>query len=184
MPCLPASTAYIMAQNFVLRSGLQEMTSNRSTGYGKIASPKEGALQPLHDVSTERDMQNCIIEKCTSSALVKILAEHNKAFIISPEVFEVLNKLLKLDEENATGDVQILCQLFSGESSSYRFATERTCEIPPNVPFSILGSAQVHYAARLLCHMDQGHGLLDRFMLLFPMCLCPTTPETEEARTC
>ena len=35
----------------------------------------------------------------------------------------------------------------------------------------------------LFCHMDQGHGLLDRFMYLFQMCLCPTTTETEEART-
>ena len=40
----------------------------RSTGFGKIASPelKEGALQPMHDVCTERDMQNRITEKCTS----------------------------------------------------------------------------------------------------------------------
>ena len=72
--------------------------------------------------------------------LYVIVAEHNKAFIVSPKVFEVLNKLLKSDEENATGDVQIFCQLFSGESLSYRFVTERTREILPNVPFSILGS--------------------------------------------
>ena len=75
------------------------------------------------------------------------------------------------------------CQLFSGESSSYRFAAERTREIPPNIPFSILGSTQVPYAARLLCRMDQGHGLLDRFMFTFPICLRPTTAETEEARS-
>lgn len=189
VPCLLTSTAYIIAQNFVLRSGLQDMPQNLymvfvgPPGTGKSQALKEGALQPMHDVRTERDMQNCIIEKCTSSALVKTVAEHNKAFIVSPEVFEVLNKLLKSDEDNATGDVQILCQLFSGESSSYRFATERTREIPANIPFSILGSTQVPYAARLLCRMDQGHGLLDRFMFLFPFCLRPTTTETKEART-
>ena len=66
-------------------------------------------------------MQNCIIEKCTPSALMKTVAEHNKAFIVSPKAFEVLNKLLKWDEENVTSDVQIFCQHFSRESSSYRF---------------------------------------------------------------
>ena len=153
VPCLLTSTAYIIAQNFVLRSGLQDMPQNLymvfvgPPGTGKSQALKEGALQPMQDVRTERDMQNCIIEKCTSSALVKTVAEHNKAFIVSPKVFEVLNKLLKSDEDNATGDVQILCQLFSGESSSYRFATERTREIPANIPFSILGSTQVPYAA-------------------------------------
>jgi len=114
---------------------------------------------------------------------VKTVAEHKKAFIVSPKVFEVLNKLLKSDEDNTTGDVQILCQLFSGESSSHRFATERTREIPHNIPFFILGSTQVPYTARLLYCMDQGHGSLDRFMFLFPMCLCSGTTETEEART-
>ena len=29
--------------------------------------------------------------------------------------------------------------------------------------------------------MDQGHGLLDRFLYLFPHCLCPSTTETEAA---
>ena len=100
VPCLLTSTAYIIAQNFVLRSGLQDMPQNLymvfvgSPGTGKSQALKEGALQPMHNVRTERDMQNCIIEKCTSSALVKTVAEHNKAFIVSPEVFEVLNKLL------------------------------------------------------------------------------------------
>ena len=73
-------------------------------GRGKSQALKEGALQPMHDVRTKQDMQNCIIEKCTSSALVKTVAEHNKTFIVSPEVFEVLNKLLTSDEDNTTGD--------------------------------------------------------------------------------
>lgn len=47
----------------------------------------------------------------------------------------------------------------------------------------ILRSSQVTYAARLLRRMEgQGHGLLDCFMFLFPMCLRPTTIEKEEAR--
>ena len=31
--------------------------------------------------------------------------------------------------------------------------------------------------------MDQGHGLLDRFMFLFPVCLRPSTANTDAART-
>ena len=151
-------------------------------GTGKSQVLKEGALKPIHDLQTERDLSNCIIEKCTSSALVKTIADLKKAYVLSPEVYDVLNKLLKSDEENATGDVQILCELFSGESTSYRYATERTREIPSNVPFSILGCTQVPYAARLLCRMDQGHGFLDRFMFVFPFCLRPTTAETNAAR--
>ena len=150
---------------------------------GKSQALKEASLQPLHDLQDERDLANTIIEKCTSAALVKTVADNEKAFVVSPELFEVINKHLKSDEDNATGDVQTLCELFSGESSSYRYATERTREIPPNVPFSILGSTQVPYAARLLCRMDQGHGLLDRFTFIFPVCLRPSTAETETART-
>ena len=29
--------------------------------------------------------------------------------------------------------------------------------------------------------MDQGHGLLDRFLYLFPLCLCPSTTKTKAA---
>ena len=188
VPCLLTSTAYVISQNFLVRNGSQDMPVNLFTvfvgppGTGKSQALKEGALQPMADVRAERDWANTIIEKCTSSALVKSIADNKKAFIVSPEVFEVLNKLLKSDEDNATGDIQVLCELFSGESSSYRFATERTREIPANVPFSIIGSTQVPYAARLICRMDQGHGLLDRFLFLFPVYLRPSTAETEMAR--
>ena len=37
--------------------------------------------------------------------LVKTVAQHNKALIVSEEVFEVFHKLLKSDEENATDDI-------------------------------------------------------------------------------
>ena len=189
VPCLLATTAYLTADKSTIRCGPQEMPCNLfmvfvgPPGTGKSQALKEASLQPLHDLKDERDLANTIIEKCTSAALVKTVADNKKAFVVSPELFEVINKLLKSDEDNATGDVQTLCELFSGESSSYRYATELTREIPPNVPFSILGSTQVPYAARLLCRMDQGHGLLDRFTFIFPVCLRPSTAETETART-
>ena len=80
------------------------------------------------------------ITKKTSSGLVKHLAQHKKGIILSPEVFDILNKLMKSDEDNATGDVQLLCKLFSGERCSYHYSTEETQIIPSNTSFSILGS--------------------------------------------
>ena len=100
---------------------------------------------------------------------------------VSPEVFDLLNKLLKSDDENATGDAQLLCELFSGERVSYRYASEKTREIGCNVPFSIVGATQVPFAARLIARMDQGHGLLDRFLFIFPTCLWPSLQDTEDA---
>jgi len=124
VPCLLTTTAHILAENFLIRCGSQEMPCNLfmvfvgPPGTGKSQVVKEGALQPIRDVQTERDLTNTIIEKCASSALVKTVAEHKKAFVVSPEVFEVLNKLLKSDEDIATGDVQILCSSSSSSSSS------------------------------------------------------------------
>jgi hypothetical protein len=182
------ATSFIIAEKNVIKNRSQEMPANMYVVFvgppttGKSPALKEGALEPMANVQTQRQLENCIIEKCTSSALVKTIAKVGKGFIISPEVYEVINKLLKSDEENATGDTQVLCELFSGERSSYRFATESIREIPSNVPFSILGTTQVPYAARLICRMDQGHGLLDRFIFLFPNCIRPSTSKTEEAQ--
>ena len=50
------------------------------------------------------------------------------------------------------------------------------------MPFSIVGSTQVPFAVRLICRMDQGHGLLDRFLVWFPVCFRPTPQETEDAK--
>ena len=54
------------------------------------------------------------------------LATKDSAFLVSPEIFDVLNKLLKNDEDNASGDAMLLCKLFSGEPSSYNYSTEKT----------------------------------------------------------
>ena len=63
------------------------------------------------------------------SGLLKTVADNNRGFLLSAEIYDVLFKLLKSDEENATGDVQALCQLFSREEASYWYATEKTREI-------------------------------------------------------
>ena len=38
-------------------------------------------------------------------------------------------------------------------------------------------------AIRIISQMDQGHGLLDRFLFLFPVCLHPSTAATEMAHS-
>ncbi|KAJ7392380.1 hypothetical protein OS493_012040 [Desmophyllum pertusum] len=110
-----------------------------------------------------------------------LICSQGKAFLASPELFDILNKLLKNDEDNASGDVQLLCKLWSGESASYHFATEATREIDTNTAFSILGATQVQNGALLIFRMDKGHGLLDRFLISVPLVLKPTPEEEEQA---
>ena len=108
---------------------------------------------------------------------MKTISKQGKAFVVSPEIFDILN-LLKNDEDNVTGDVQLLCKLWSGESASYHFATEAMREIDSNSAFSALGSTQIQNAAILIFRMDKGHGLLDRFLMTVPNVRKPT-PEQE-----
>ena len=126
-------------------------------------------------------MNDFIISKCTSSGFIKRLAINKKGIVLSPEVFDILNKLFKSDEDNATGDVQLLCKLFSGEKCSYHYSTEESRVIPPNTPFCILGSTQLFNAAKLIARMDHGHGLVDRILLATPLAFRPTLTEMEAA---
>lgn len=80
--------------------------------------------------------------------------------ILSPEVFDVLKKLMKSDEENGTVDVQLLCKLFSGESSTYHFSTENTRVIKAETPLYILGSTQLTNVDKLIERMEHWHGLV------------------------
>jgi len=90
---------------------------------------------------------------------------------------------MKSDEDNATGDVQLLCKLFSGERSSYHYSTEDTRHIPANTAFSILGSIQLLNAAKLIAKMDHGHGLIDRILFATPLAFRPTLSKMEAAKT-
>ena len=126
-------------------------------------------------------MSDFIISKCTSSGFIKRLATNKRGIVLSPEVFDILNKLFKSDEDNATGDVQLLCKLFSGEKCSYHYSTEESRVIPPNTPFCILGSTQLFNAAKLIARMDHGHGLVDRIRLATPLAFRPTLTEMETA---
>lgn len=132
---------------------------------GKSSAIQYAAQDPLENL----DFTDAIISKTTSSGLVKLIANKKKGIILSPEVFDIINKLLKSDKDNATGDVQLLCKLFSGERCSYHFSTEETRVIPPNTPFCLLGSTQLVNAAKLIARMDQGHGLVDRILVATPL---------------
>ena len=59
--------------------------------------------------SSDQDLGDVIIQKCTSSGLVKTISQQGKGFLLSAEIYDVLHKLLKSDEESATGDVQVMC---------------------------------------------------------------------------
>ena len=132
---------------------------------GKSSAIQYAAQDPLENL----DFTDAIISKTTSSGLVKLIANKKKGIILSVEVFDIINKLLKPDEDNATGDVQLLCKLFSGECCSNYFSAEETRVIPPNTPFCLVGSMQVVNAAKLIARMDQGLGLVDRILVATPL---------------
>ena len=112
----------------------------------------------------------------------RVPADLNKGIMLSPEKYDPINKLLKSDEDNGSGDAQLLCELFSGEETTYRFATERSRKIERNTPFTILGCTQLPYTyTRLIARMDQGHWLLDRMNITIPNCLRPSPKETTDA---
>ena len=66
----------------------------------------------------DNDMGNFLVERSTTSGMVKCICEQKKVFVASPEIYDFLNTLLKNDE------VKLLCELFSGKRTSYRYATE------------------------------------------------------------
>jgi hypothetical protein len=87
-------------------------------GTGKSSSIQYDCLQPIAHLF-ENDNSSVLIDRIMSSSLVKQLATKQSGYLGSPEVFDALNKLLKNDEDNASGDAMLLCKLFSGEPTSY-----------------------------------------------------------------
>ena len=145
----------------------------------KSPAMKEGVFAPLEDILD--NYAKVLVSNTTSSGLTKMLHKEKECYVCSPEIFDILNKLLKNDEENASGDAQLLCKLFTGERCSYHFSTETVREIGPDTPFCIFGATQVSNAARLLSRMDNGHGLIDRFLFSIPPGFRPLPEEQEES---
>ena len=166
VPSLITTTALVAGMNSTISHGSHEMPINLFSIFvappttGKSQAIKEAAKTPMVAICEDLDLPDIVLHKCTSSGRFKTVSEYGKEFLMSAEIYDVLHKLLKSDNENATADAQVLCELFSGEKTSYRYASEKTRHIAENTPFCILGSTQVPFAARLIAQLDQGHGIL------------------------
>lgn len=69
-------------------------------GTGKSALVGQGATSPVLTIGGQND--NLLIGRATSSALVKQISENSKAYVVSSEIYDVLNKLLKSVDETAS----------------------------------------------------------------------------------
>ena len=159
-PSLLTTTAFILANNdATVKTGPNhQQLPNIFTlfvgypGTGKSASVDHAATTPVMAITTP--IETLLIGRATSSALVKQIADNGKAYVVSSEIYDALNKLLKSDDETASGDIQLLCKLFLGERATYHYSTEKVREIPPKTPFSILSSTQIQNAAKLITVTD------------------------------
>jgi len=178
------STAYILQSNGCYIKYLSDeqpinlylmMIAPRTTG--KSSAFNAGCSQPLSNAKLDASL----VSNPTPSGLTKQLASTNKAFIASPDGYDVLRVFLADDEVNNTSCTQLLCKLFSGEKVKYVYGTEGHREIGPRASFSILAAVQVVYAAKLLVRMTSGSGLLDRWLIAFPECNLPYPGEQRQA---
>ena len=116
-----------------------------------------------------------------SSGLVKLLENQNQGSILFPEVFDILNKLLKSDEDTMPLGTEALMQAVLRRTMFVPLLTEESRVIPANTPLSILGSTQLLNVAKLIAKMDHGHGLVDRFLFPIPLAFRPMLTEMEMA---
>ena len=182
-----ATTAFIVSLKSKVDMGTHTTTLNCYTVFvgppmsGKSVAIANAAQDPLQAIVDDNPLGDIIINKPTSSAMQRILSELKMGVLLSGEIYDPLNKLLKSDEDNASGDAQLLCELFSGEQTAYCFPTEKSRKIEKNTPFSIIGCTKLPYAARLIPRLDQGHRLLDGMIFITPNCLRPSPYETKTA---
>ena len=58
-----------------------------------------------HDPLEHLGLTTSNISKTISSGLIKLLEMQKKGYVLSPKVFDVLNKLMKSDEDKATREI-------------------------------------------------------------------------------
>nr|XP_054765037.1 uncharacterized protein LOC129271795 [Lytechinus pictus] len=151
-------------------------------GTGKSQAINTGATEPLIILAEERGDKQIIIGRSTSAGLLKLIAANGKAMIVSGEIYDILFKLIKNDNDSGSGDTTLLCELFSGEVSSMNYATQNNKTIQANTPFCILGGSQPRPAFELLSMMaDKSNGLHHRFLLYAPQCFRPTYTDVTRA---
>ncbi len=124
VPCLLTTTAFVTGLN---GTTVSSSTDHRTTlnlysvvvgprpTTGKSQEMKECAMDPLTAVRDNNDLGDFVLERCTMSALVKCISDQKRGVVVSPEVYDVLNRMLKNEEENGSGEVQMPCELFLGE---------------------------------------------------------------------
>lgn len=111
---LITTTALMAGSTTGLKTATQEMPLNIYAIFvgppttEKSQAIKECAISLMASVTAEADSAGPVIQKCTLSCLIKRVADSSRGFLLSAEIYDVLFKLLKSDEENATGDVQVL----------------------------------------------------------------------------
>jgi hypothetical protein len=155
LPTILASISYLLSKAKVTVTTVNHTQSTNLytifvgyPGTDKSLAIEHGCVKPIENVKS--DAKGCLFDRTTSSGLVKHLSNNGTGFIISPEVLDILNKLLKSDEETCSGDAMVLCKLFSGEQISFHYATEDMREIEANASFCILGCTQMPNAAKLV----------------------------------
>ncbi|XP_057297169.1 uncharacterized protein LOC130626079 isoform X2 [Hydractinia symbiolongicarpus] len=128
---------------------------------GKSPAIKMAVNQPLKAIQEDTD----IISNTTTSGLTKCLCTRKCTYIVNAEIQEYLYKILKKNDENYTGDMEILSKIFSGENVSIQFSTENNRYIPENCALCILGN-----------------GFLDRFLIITPRSYRPMPKEQQIAQ--
>ena len=180
LPSLMTATSFLLANSeahFLNGTHLQPLNLY-TMSVGHLGTGKSPAIQTVLASLREVDTitKETVVSAATSSGLVK--TTQGKAFV---PLFDILNKVFKNNEDNATGDIQLLRKLWSGESASYHFATEATRKVESNTAFSLLGLPQIQNIALLIFRMDKGHGILYRFLISVPNAQEPTPEQEEEA---
>ena len=116
VPCILTLTAFVASTGPLILHKQHKIPFNLyfifvglpSTGNSQAL--KEAAKLPMSSLIDSEDIPNFLLDKVTSLGLAKAVADNGKGFVVSPEVFDLLNKLLKSDDKNATGDAQPLCE--------------------------------------------------------------------------
>lgn len=142
--------------------------------------PKPSRLVPRDQLMDDKKLISFLIEKATPFGLFNKLSSDKKSFLLSAEIYDVISKLIKTDDGPNNTD-SLFCDLFSWEEALQTLGTQKDRKIPAGTPFSIFRSTQVQPLTKLLVTMDEGQGLLDRFLILTPQCFRPAPVERQEA---
>ena len=110
VPSLLTATSFLLANNAAhFLDGHHIQPLNLFTMVvGHPGTEKSPAIETICSALREinRISKDTLISSTTSSSLVKTLSKQGKGFIASLELYDILNKLLNNDEDNASGDVQ------------------------------------------------------------------------------